>query len=227
MPPVLHTACDEKGLILCTFLHRRCAVIAAANPIGGHYDRGKTVNENLKMPRAILSRFDVIFILLDDPDADRDRMLSVQLTSIIPSQTFFLPSSFCKANQLRVEDVHGYGSNAFLVLATVFRGLLACTECNPRNTIEVADIHSPDIFAGARHGFAQQQALAQHSYFTGPFFASHPWPLATPTGQIWKGIRRGLALALLQITTATGRDLCTLHGAKHILHDARQYTRDA
>lgn len=56
---------------------RRCAVIAAANPVGGHYDRGKTVNENLKMPRAILSRFDVIFILLDDPDADRDRLLSV------------------------------------------------------------------------------------------------------------------------------------------------------
>ena len=103
--------------------HRRCAVIAAANPIGGHYDRGKTVNENLKMPRAILSRFDVIFILLDDPDADRDRMLSVRAAIINPSQKQIPPlSSFCRTQELRVEDVHGYGSNASFGLVIIYGG---------------------------------------------------------------------------------------------------------
>ena len=64
-----------KAGIVCS-LSARSAVIAAANPIGGHYNRAKTVCENLKMSRAIMSRFDVIFILLDNPDMERDQMLS-------------------------------------------------------------------------------------------------------------------------------------------------------
>ncbi|KAK7901803.1 hypothetical protein WMY93_018572 [Mugilogobius chulae] len=40
-------------------LPARTSVVAAANPIGGHYNRGKTVSENLKMGSALLSRFDV------------------------------------------------------------------------------------------------------------------------------------------------------------------------
>ncbi|KAI3363452.1 hypothetical protein L3Q82_012068, partial [Scortum barcoo] len=57
-------------------LPARASVVAAANPIGGHYNRGKTVSENLKMSSAILSRFDVIFLLLDIPDESHDRRLS-------------------------------------------------------------------------------------------------------------------------------------------------------
>ena len=43
----------------------RVSVLAAANPVGGHYTKAKTVSENLRMSQAILSRFDLIFILLD------------------------------------------------------------------------------------------------------------------------------------------------------------------
>ncbi|XP_031730088.1 DNA helicase MCM8-like [Anarrhichthys ocellatus] len=57
-------------------LPARTSVVAAANPIGGHYNRGKTVSENLKMGSALLSRFDVIFLLLDIPDESHDRHLS-------------------------------------------------------------------------------------------------------------------------------------------------------
>ncbi|XP_051815675.1 DNA helicase MCM8 [Acanthochromis polyacanthus] len=57
-------------------LPARTSVIAAANPIGGHYNRGKTVSENLKMGSALLSRFDVVFLLLDIPDESHDRRLS-------------------------------------------------------------------------------------------------------------------------------------------------------
>ncbi|XP_056903966.1 DNA helicase MCM8 [Takifugu flavidus] len=64
-----------KAGIVCS-LPARASVIAAANPIGGHYNRGKTVSENLKMGSPILSRFDVIFILLDIPDESHDRHLS-------------------------------------------------------------------------------------------------------------------------------------------------------
>ena len=30
-------------------LSARCSVIAAANPVGGHYDSGRTISENLKV----------------------------------------------------------------------------------------------------------------------------------------------------------------------------------
>lgn len=46
-------------------LSARTSVVAAANPAGGHYNKAKTVTENLKMSTALLSRFDLIFILLD------------------------------------------------------------------------------------------------------------------------------------------------------------------
>jgi len=38
----------------------RTAVLAAANPIGGHYNKSKTVSENIKMNPALLSRFDLV-----------------------------------------------------------------------------------------------------------------------------------------------------------------------
>jgi DNA helicase MCM8 len=63
-------------------LSARTSVIAAANPVGGHYDKGKTINENLKMSGALLSRFDLVFILKDTPDLVRDRQLSDHVLSM-------------------------------------------------------------------------------------------------------------------------------------------------
>jgi DNA helicase MCM8 len=54
----------------------RTAVLAAANPKGGHYNRGKSVGENIKTNAALLSRFDLVFILVDKPDEQHDRMIS-------------------------------------------------------------------------------------------------------------------------------------------------------
>jgi DNA helicase MCM8 len=61
--------------MLCN-LSARTTVIAAANPVGGHYDRSKTVCENLKIALPLLSRFDLVFILVDNPDEARDRFIS-------------------------------------------------------------------------------------------------------------------------------------------------------
>jgi DNA helicase MCM8 len=55
-------------------LSTRCSVLAAANPVSGHYDCSKTINENLKLSSALLSRFDLVFILLDKPEEGHDRM---------------------------------------------------------------------------------------------------------------------------------------------------------
>ncbi|KAH9671839.1 putative DNA helicase MCM8 [Citrus sinensis] len=69
----------KAGLVAS--LSARTSVLAAANPVGGHYNRAKTVNENLKMSAALLSRFDLVFILLDKPDELLDKRVSEHIMS--------------------------------------------------------------------------------------------------------------------------------------------------
>ena len=44
--------------------------------MGGHYNKARTVSENLKLNLALLSRFDLVFIILDSPDVRTDKMIS-------------------------------------------------------------------------------------------------------------------------------------------------------
>ena len=50
----------------------RASIVAAANPKGGQYNRSLNITDNLNMSPALLSRFDLIFILVDDADATLD-----------------------------------------------------------------------------------------------------------------------------------------------------------
>ena len=63
-------------------LSARTAILAAANPVDGHYNKAKTVTENLKMKPALISRFDLLFILIDRPDEYKDAMLSDHIMNI-------------------------------------------------------------------------------------------------------------------------------------------------
>ena len=47
-------------------LNARASILAAANPIGGRYDKKKTLKHNINLTAPIMSRFDLFFILVDD-----------------------------------------------------------------------------------------------------------------------------------------------------------------
>ena len=85
--PALLEAMEQQSIsiakagIVCS-LPARASIVAAANPVGGHYNRSKTVSENLKMGAAILSRFDLVFIILDRPDEEMDKLLSEHVMAL-------------------------------------------------------------------------------------------------------------------------------------------------
>ncbi|HEX3013962.1 MAG TPA: minichromosome maintenance protein MCM [Methanobacterium sp.] len=83
----IHEALEQQTIsiakagIMAT-LNSRCAMLAAANPKFGRFDRYKSVAEQINLPAPILSRFDLIFVVEDKPDADRDRKLAGHILNI-------------------------------------------------------------------------------------------------------------------------------------------------
>lgn len=57
----------------------RCSVVAAANPGGGRYSHALTLAENLKLSPALLSRFDLVFLLVDQHDAGQDAAMAASV----------------------------------------------------------------------------------------------------------------------------------------------------
>ncbi|OWM86098.1 DNA replication licensing factor MCM7 [Punica granatum] len=57
---------------ITTSLNARTAILAAANPAWGRYDLRRTPAENINLPPALLSRFDLLWLILDKADMDND-----------------------------------------------------------------------------------------------------------------------------------------------------------
>ncbi|GLU17154.1 hypothetical protein SLE2022_335480 [Rubroshorea leprosula] len=60
---------------ITTSLNARTAILAAANPAWGRYDLRRTPAENINLPLAFLSRFDLLWLILDRADMDSDQYL--------------------------------------------------------------------------------------------------------------------------------------------------------
>ncbi|OTB03791.1 hypothetical protein M426DRAFT_59877 [Hypoxylon sp. CI-4A] len=61
---------------ISTTLNARTSILAAANPIYGRYNPRISPVENINLPAALLSRFDILFLLLDTPTRDSDAQLA-------------------------------------------------------------------------------------------------------------------------------------------------------
>ena len=57
-------------------LQSRCSIVAAANPKVGRFNKDEKISSQIKLPPALLSRFDLIYALFDRPDPDRDKALT-------------------------------------------------------------------------------------------------------------------------------------------------------
>ncbi|KAI5117477.1 hypothetical protein M0805_007181 [Coniferiporia weirii] len=67
---------------ISTTLNARTSVLAAANPLFGRYNPKLSPVDNINLPAALLSRFDVMFLILDKPNRDDDERLAQHVTYV-------------------------------------------------------------------------------------------------------------------------------------------------
>ncbi|CAD5211429.1 unnamed protein product [Bursaphelenchus xylophilus] len=83
---ILHEVMEQQTLsiakagIICQ-LNARTSILAAANPIGSKWDQKKTIIENINLPHTLLSRFDLIFLIIDPKTEEYDRRLARHLVN--------------------------------------------------------------------------------------------------------------------------------------------------
>mmetsp|Transcript_65249 Transcript_65249/g.155870 ORF Transcript_65249/g.155870 Transcript_65249/m.155870 type:complete len:805 (+) Transcript_65249:88-2502(+) len=83
----IHEVMEQQSVSIAkagitTTLNCRTTIIAAANPAYGRYNPTKSPVENIDLPPALLSRFDLIFLLLDTPDLDKDKNLALHVSKV-------------------------------------------------------------------------------------------------------------------------------------------------
>ena len=67
---------------ITTTLNARTSILAAANPLYGRYNPKVSPVENINLPAALLSRFDVLFLILDTPTREDDERLAQHVTYV-------------------------------------------------------------------------------------------------------------------------------------------------
>lgn len=67
---------------ISTTLNARTSILAAANPLYGRYNPKLSPVENINLPAALLSRFDLLFLILDKPTRDDDERLAQHVTYV-------------------------------------------------------------------------------------------------------------------------------------------------
>lgn len=84
---VLHEVMEQQTVSIAkagiiTTLNARTSILASANPIGSRYDTKLPVVQNIDLPPTLLSRFDLVYLLIDKVDQNSDRRLAKHLTSM-------------------------------------------------------------------------------------------------------------------------------------------------
>jgi len=83
----IHEAMEQQTISITkagvrATLNARASILAAANPIGGRYDRTKSLKQNINMTAPIMSRFDLFFILVDECNEVMDYAIARRIVDL-------------------------------------------------------------------------------------------------------------------------------------------------
>ncbi|XP_014245427.1 DNA replication licensing factor MCM4 [Cimex lectularius] len=125
---VLHEVMEQQTLsiakagIICQ-LTARTAILAAANPVGSEWNKNRTIIDNIKLPHTLLSRFDLIFLMLDPQSELYDRKLARHLVSLYHKAQSIVDDEFLDVSVLRDYIVYAR-ENIHPTLSEAARNLL-------------------------------------------------------------------------------------------------------
>lgn len=104
---VLHEVMEQQTVSVAkagiiTTLNARSSILASANPIGSRYNPDLSVPQNIDLPPTLLSRFDLVYLILDRVNESADKRLAKHLLSLYledkpqsaPSSNDMLPVEF-------------------------------------------------------------------------------------------------------------------------------------
>ncbi|KAI8609574.1 MCM2/3/5 family-domain-containing protein [Chytriomyces sp. MP71] len=126
---------------ITTTLNARTSILAAANPQQGRYNTRLKPTDNINLPAALLSRFDLLFLILDKPDHDDDLRLAAHVTYVHRHNRHEQ-----RAEDARLVDIHllrHYISVARMynpVIKAETAGFLVTAYTNLRQRLEMQDL---------------------------------------------------------------------------------------
>lgn len=157
----IHEAMEQQTISIAkagiqATLNARTSILAAANPIGGRYNRKQSLRANLNLSAPIMSRFDLFFVILDDCNEKIDTQLSsfiidlhkggdlfidapysaTQVRRYIKYAKTFKPKMNKKAREvlvqyykdLRASDSQGFGRSSYRITVRQLESLIRLSE---------------------------------------------------------------------------------------------------
>ncbi|KAL0399665.1 UNVERIFIED_CONTAM: DNA replication licensing factor MCM6 [Sesamum radiatum] len=102
----IHEAMEQQTISITkagiqATLNARTSILAAANPTGGRYDKTKPLKYNVALPPAILSRFDLVYVMIDDPDDQVDYHIAHHIVRVHQKREDALSPAFTTAELKR------------------------------------------------------------------------------------------------------------------------------
>jgi len=173
----IHEAMEQQTISIAkagihATLNARTSILAAANPIGGRYNRKTTLRANINMSAPIMSRFDLFFIILDECNENIDRHIADHIVNLHMLKDDFVQPEFSteqlqryirfartfkpvfssaakallveKYKELRANDSGGIGRNSYRITVRQLESLIRLSEAIAKaNCVE--DVTEPMV----------------------------------------------------------------------------------
>lgn len=102
----IHEAMEQQTISIAkagvrASLNARTSILAAANPIGGRYDRTKSLQKNVMLTAPIMSRFDLFFILIDECSEVVDNAIAKKIVDLHSNNVINIDTVYDQADILR------------------------------------------------------------------------------------------------------------------------------
>ncbi|ANB12812.1 MCM DNA helicase complex subunit MCM6 [Sugiyamaella lignohabitans] len=161
----IHEAMEQQTISIAkagihATLNARTSILAAANPIGGRYNRKTSLRANINMSAPIMSRFDLFFVVLDDCNETIDNQLASHIVDLHMNRDAAIKSPFTteqlqryiryartfkpklkkearltlvkRYKELRLNDSQGFGRNSYRITVRQLESMIRLSEAIAR-----------------------------------------------------------------------------------------------